>query len=697
MTILLIALFLAVYALFPPSADGGDHGFFDHVLDGATVFLLGYAVVGGLLAVPELYHPVAVSSLLLVALLFQRWRQGASLGRSRKWLDRSILGYVLVAALALPVLVDRFEFFEMFSDPGVYINSGRNLAVTGGTNFQRPIPPGFGPTEKRIYETLTDYRKDRFTPGIICQPDCHFQFYPGWPAVLALGVTLFGFLELHNVLLVVALLVVYRVYRLCGRWMTDWRRVLAALVFAVNPLFVYFAKFPTSEMFLLLAVLFITDTLLEGRPHHRNLALLGIAALAVSHISLFLYLPLLVLFGLWAARQRPHLVPWYLGATALFILSLPFGYLASPVYFHNIFEFAFPSDRVPALWWPVLLGLGAAGWAAGMLVLRRWQRAQEWLGRLEPALEPALRLWFLAILGWFTWTAYRLGWTDHYQVAGQAYAKASWSLRLDYAGTGWGAVSHLNLVSIALGTGIALFVVFVVLVLWPRHRLVRDTFDLIALVGILSTLSLYTFLLFDMPTNYYYSRYFLPVLVPLVMLYALRRLGSARPWLFVGVMVLSLAFAARYTPLLVREPAYQGRVDMARWMKGVIPEGSVVFVAGEPQRELRLLLPMLIHYDLRSSYMYLGPELHAFPGRFWINHQRIAPSAGPVFVVTGSPLPHPLPPALPAYEEVGTYTLRDRFYPLGTEYPRRSNEVERSFYVYRFEPPETRRSAAQRM
>lgn len=355
--------------------------------EGATVFLLGYAVAGALLATVGWFHHYLISGILIVAL------GGAAVvsifrgqGTARPPETAASSSYVAAAVMAWAVVLvlSRIEYIEMYSDPGVYTNFAKNLVSEEGVRYRPPIPDLESAADAERIKREAFQSPRQYLPGINCtrpfgEDSCHYNFLPGWPAILALGASLFGMTHLHYIMVPVAALAGFWLFWVMRRWLSNWRAGLASAAFCTLPVFVYFGKFPTTEIFLLLCVLSLVDAFQRGWPSGPALAVFAFAALAVTHISIFLYLPILLAYGIHLAigRERREALTFTL-ICVTYALSLPFINHVSPVYVANIFRRTLGSGMpVSAEVFPYLLAAGVLAFCGLVLAARRLLHARE--------------------------------------------------------------------------------------------------------------------------------------------------------------------------------------------------------------------------------------------------------------------------------------------------------------------------------
>ena len=329
-----VAVFLGLYCLSFSSQKRGLTLLFEAV----SIFLFAYAVLSSLLSLFDLYSHVLVATLLDAGLLLRLHARSDGIdwqiSRSIRF-KRETLAFLLVAVIFLAFTAERFEHIAMTHDVSVYCNSAKNLVKWGGTRYYIQPSDKLSP----LMSDLADVPQR--LPGTYPLPegDAYYQFFPGWPSILALGMHLFGPLEYRYVMVAIAIAVLYWIFMILGQWLVGWQRIGATFALALNPLLIYFTKYTTSELFLLLCVLFTLYAFVAGGQQEQSLSLLAIAAIAVSHISIFLYLPMLFLHGGLAAFSGDRALFTHFRAVSLiFVASLGLGFYFSPQYYVDIFS-----------------------------------------------------------------------------------------------------------------------------------------------------------------------------------------------------------------------------------------------------------------------------------------------------------------------------------------------------------------------
>ncbi len=636
------------------------------LVEGATVFLFSYAVLSSLLSLIGAYDHLLIVSLLALAMGCIAVAHGIEfeLRPTAGKITRQSIWFLVIAIVYLCFVDHRSDYIRMGSDAGVYCNYAKNLVAHGGGEFE----------SQSLLDRERDLQVTQEWPAVGFFHDqgshYYYQFFPGWPSLLALGMKIFGPYNYSYIMPLIGILAIYWLFLLLQRWLADWRLIAATFCLALNPLLVYFSKYTTSELFLFLVSAFALYAFPSGTERLKRLTLLALAAAAVSHISLFLYLPLLLTYGAYAAtvgsrRNQSH----FHAIIAIFLLHLVAGYWFSPQYYAAFFSkhklFGLDLDF---FYYPLLTGIAVLFFS---LVVRRLA------GRLSPKtlarLARLIPAWVVLLLLYSAWRGYQLGWTDDL---------AHLPARGAYVNQGLESVVHVTIFSVALASGVLFFLIFLAVALLPRLRPIRDAFDLFLVAGVLPTATCYFLIFPDIRHNYYLSRYFLPVMAPFIVVFALKRIARWQDWRFWATMTPALAFNLLFSGFIAVTPEYVGRTQMIREMKALIPEASQVFTLGR-QETVHLLFANIARYDLQSKYGYLGEESGS--GMDLLREHILDHDPESPFLVSDQEVPLGLSVSLQ-----NRFVLTNNRYVHwgGILYPYRAQTTQETYYLYSVQEPD---------
>lgn len=206
-----------------------------------------------------------------------------------------------------------------------------------------------------------------------------------------------------------------------------------------------------------------------------------------------------------------------------------------------------------------------AWWAAWLLDARRFA----WMTRVA----------VLAVLALWTVQAHELGWTR--RLIGSVAGNSAWGERDRYAGMGWASLHHLAAVNIARGVMVLpLLVLLACALVWPRAVHKQGLAARCIVLAALAALGLYSFIVKDVPYNFYGSRYFLPLVVPLIMIGFGAIIAGWRQGTATCAALAVLAAAGYHTFGLVADPAHQGGIAVHEAIARDAGHGDLTFLVG---------------------------------------------------------------------------------------------------------------------
>ncbi len=525
-----------------------------------------------------------------------------------------------------------------------------------------------------------------------------FQFFPGWPMAMAQWAGLFGVARVFGVVLFAfAMAVVLFGFLLEDAGLRVPAFAATVALFASSPLLLFFSAYTTSEMFLLLLFLFVAHSLGQGGVVHTALAAAGVLGVVVTHVSVFAYAPLLILVAFESYRSGSRRLAWFsVAAMAALLAGLPAGTLFSPEYAQAIHTAVFARLGVenPARVGQVLLAsFYLAGLAVSVAAVRRGgappppgAASARWLSRSRALLPVAVRVVLVAVCLGMVYRAYQLGWTDRFT---SSRTWGAWAARKEYAGVGWESLVHLNVVSMVMATALVALP-FVLALAWARGgRLCATPRRGFLFAGVVLCLGIFTVLRVDTPHNYYASRYFIPVFVPVTMLlfgHLLQVFQVRARW--VGALALAgLAFNLYFAVALHRNPTYTDEMRFVEEVATRVGDHRVLFARNlwRKHRMIRRLLafPLAQAHGI-SQISVLGRE--GSPA-----DEAIARYAQQLRLRDAAVLSLEPPPDGRAF---ATVELTQRMLARARFYPHSSVERVHRFYLYNvaFEPPAARPS-----
>jgi 4-amino-4-deoxy-L-arabinose transferase-like glycosyltransferase len=553
-------------------------------LEAVFVSLVGIAVfagwVGTILASWGVFSLAALSVIMLAvagAVIWLRWPV------ERPEFSRPGIHEFALILLLLGCGVVYFrphEYVLGSTDAGSYMNTGAEVARTGGLVVDdewtrllsefgsvtlRQQPPGWLTRQLQFVGWYIDDRD----PGRVVP-----QFYPFHPTWIAIGIGLAGLPGGLLVTPVWGILSIAAVYLASRRWFGASAGLLAALLLALTPTHIWFARYPTTEPLTLLLVftgLLAFQTLWDEPSAGPVWGIFGASVLGAAFLTR-IDLPVVALAVIVAIIVRWRQGRWTKGWTAytltlgLFLLhALLSALFINWPYFWNTYSAVIQIVIGSSL--PVLVvGLGAAFLLlVGLIVLRR-NRARlaacRW-GRL--ARSSGLRWSLIALV------VYGISWPSGNQypvLNGQNWVRLGWYL------------TPLGLLLATLGLAEIL------------RRGSLDRLGLFLAVGGLTIIQ-YVYNIFSTPYHIYAMRRYVPIVIPMLMIYAavaivavsrvrkgwLSRLGGGSLAL---VLMAGLVYQARF---VLPQRDLRGAVEQLTHLDERLKPDAVVLIS-EPSESL---------------------------------------------------------------------------------------------------------------
>ncbi|WP_018248106.1 hypothetical protein [Orenia marismortui] len=294
-----------------------------------------------------------------------------------------------------------------------------------------------------------------------------------------------------------------------------------------------------------------------------------------------------------------------------------------------------------------------------------------------------IRVWIATIVGFTIYKGYQLGWTNS-MMPSQNNAFSNWSLRRLYVDKGLYSLLHLNIVSIMMATSLLLVpMIFYFFIVKPKIILDKGKGTYLS-YSFLFVLSIYTFMRIDTPSNYYASRYFLFILVPLIVILSIIILSKIKSKLIILlVLIIIFSFNLTYDYFLYKKPVFQNGFGMAQEITNEIPDGSITFLASDIFSK-RLLVQSLRYLD-DLDVIYLGKKskdnLKIIKNKLELYSKEL--NLKTVYLITDNLL------------NARQYNKKVRYissrHPWSIIYPISTHQVNKHYYIYKFNTDEISR------
>ncbi|NPV58099.1 MAG: hypothetical protein HPY75_00385 [Actinobacteria bacterium] len=234
-----------------------------HLLDGKERLFLAAALGTGIVSLCALILALASayrlwSLLLLVALLCVPM---AVLGRqSLSWPLRlgrkDYLICLALVAVALVLVSPPGKIVFGWSDVGVYANIAALIERTGGQSFDDPLVVKVDPERRELLYVPNDgpnshfeaYQNKAFYITDMESGTITPQFYYLWPSLMAVFASFLGLANMFWAVTAAGVMALWGFFLLAKRMLGSRWGLLATVYMAITPIFLYFAKYTTSEM-----------------------------------------------------------------------------------------------------------------------------------------------------------------------------------------------------------------------------------------------------------------------------------------------------------------------------------------------------------------------------------------------------------------------------------------------------------------
>lgn len=317
-----------------------------------SLFLVDSCLISVILLLLKSFTPVlalSLSSALPLLIIIATLRDNPANILKNPIVSKDSLIIALFLMLLLPFVYQHYEFIEQNGDAGAYSVSAMSILKSGRLFVDLDVRSNLSDEKKALFDTDNLlFRKSvsfagSYYPGTYltqASDKFYFQFYPAWPVMMSLWGGIFGIENQHFVMVILYMSLVFLFYYMLKHFYPHVFLAMAiTMVFGSSPLLIHFTKYPTSELFLLFLVIFVCYNLSKNSLYHAVCAGAGALLYLLSHVSGFVYLPLIFLVLPFAYLEKNgNLLLFGIIAFVGFMLSIPYGYYVSKQYFVDIYR-----------------------------------------------------------------------------------------------------------------------------------------------------------------------------------------------------------------------------------------------------------------------------------------------------------------------------------------------------------------------
>ncbi len=568
-------------------------------------------------------HIAVLSGALVTSLLL---RSSALPALSEIELKPHYFNIFILVLVSLLFRSDPYQYIAGGQDQGIYANMSKYFQEYGqifvNDNLRIALPDVLQP----IYDSNN---AGLVFHGVYADDLNHsryvFQFYhlhPVWMAIFAglLGDDLrFYSTVVFSVLSILALYFI--AFELTKN---SWRSFFVALLIAINPLHAFFSKFPATEIVSLAFASFGVYYLLKyyngSKERNYNIFFLASSTLAFgcmffTRISGFMYIPIflviLIVVELFCldTKSKTQLRLYVYSIFTIYGASVAYGLIFSNPYSMEIYETSF--SRILGPHWETLLAVFLTSifslcFLAVVFPKNSLREHAAEVLRLSSGLLPIL-FFIFTLLG--AYKVYQLGFTEAYQ--GHPWYDGLW----EKAGAGMQTFLHWSPIVLAEYFSPFLLVLFAYVLIRYNENLSVEFF----------LLTLFIFFVFAyicvlqwfIPYQYYYARYLLSEILPLMVLLTLTRLSmkDLRHPLCVSLLFLTVLQFSIFTTSQLRSKELDGFKESILELTSHIGRDDIV-ILDRPLIKLhdKTETPFEIKTSLRFYFdrnvISLGPRDH---------------------------------------------------------------------------------------
>lgn len=428
------------------------------ILELAFVFTAVCGLAGLALGLIGCFDSIAVLLLSAIAtVIYAYWVPKFDLPQALLPKGRHLLLVLLVAGLFRST---PYYYVLGGQDQGIYVNVAAELVRTGDIPAHDDMPRLLG--EKDLVEAYSrsHLSPGHFAPGVYRvgdSDDLQFQFYHLFPTYMAVVGGAIGLKHSVYALTVLSLLGVAFFYWLALA-LTESRRAafVAGMLLAINPLHVFFSKFPVTEVpTLLFSAAALTWLAVYWRspadsrsPRLVVFSVLAMACLFATRMTGFMYVPFVVVSATLAfaldvdARRAKGVLAWAIATCMVYAVSVLYGLRWSRQYAMDHYAISFKG--ILGEQWASYLSLGlpvlALAWIALLISSFQVRSIRAFLSQTVVLGRRWLGVILFLTLLVALYKAYQLGFTDRH--VEDAVRSGRWGM----SGHGWDSFGYISMV-----------------------------------------------------------------------------------------------------------------------------------------------------------------------------------------------------------------------------------------------------------
>ena len=399
-----------------------------------------------------------------------------------------------------------------------------------------------------------------------------------WCSYTALFGKMFGLWNCMKAVNFLYLLSIFNLFYVCKKNALNKINIyLYIFMFALSPLLLYIGKAGLSEVATLYFVTLGLKYIFEEEQFFSIIGGVCVGLIGYLHVSMYVYMPVITCISLLESVRKKKLAYFNVIQLLMFGFSIWYAYKISPIYVKKQYLRFTLNERIS--YFTIFILIDVIVIICFLIQVNIVKNQNKFVVELRRLVYENYRKISIVVLGIVfistSYYSYFMCFTDKFAIK-QGIDAGTWNLRSDYINKGIKAVSHLNLVNISRAVGI-IGMLFFVAIPFLSYKLsdVAKTFYYISLYGMI----VFTVLQMDTPSNYYCSRYFVPVLIPMIVLTLVCSLNK-KIWSIYFIIV-TLLYNHHFWPAFLMGGPKVGQYELLQDALEAIPENAIVFCEPE--------------------------------------------------------------------------------------------------------------------
>lgn len=518
-----------------------------------------------------------VVCLILELLVLICIRKGKNIGNFSIKLNKNELFYILSGGIVFALVFRGSEEISSYGDMGAYFQH-MILMLKGGYGSRLVLKEMY-----TLSEVVDTHLLEMMNGGVFSILENNVYQLHGigtWCVIPALFARLFGLFNCMYGVKYLFLLsyfnILYSVEKRVFNRLSMW---IPVLMIGTAPLMLYIGKTNLSEI----SVFFLVSTSLLGLLRYSDFswgylfAGISLGSISLVHVNGLIYIPIfMMIFFVASILVEAHgfrflMINIIIGVILMF--SMLYAYIVSPRY--TVAQYGVISSRL-GLSTIQTFGLLDMVIVAGLILqFNIYQGKLSQFSKIIKVISEfdrfILIIMVCVIVGFTFYYGYFLCYSDKFSLDEQMYATSTWKIRNTYVNIGIGAVSYLNLTNILRATGIIGGILFLLIPFFKnRGRLYLKLCYFTTII----IMMVFTIYMWDTPINYYASRYFAPVLIPLIAIILTLTLENRRLILLLCVCV--WIYNKQYIPSMLTCATHYGQYEILEDALDNIEENAIV-------------------------------------------------------------------------------------------------------------------------